>query len=102
MRSPRPVAPGIPFVGRSAELDALCTLVDRAADGPGQVGLVEGEAGIGKSRLLAEALAHAEDRGFQVLQGSTGELERDRPFRALVEALGEPAGRSSPRPSGVS
>ena len=43
------------FVGRSAELDALRLVLDGVAQGPAWMGLVEGEPGIGKSRLLAES-----------------------------------------------
>ena len=75
------------FVGRSAELDALRVVLDGAAKGPARIGLVEGEPGIGKSRLLAESLRFARERGFRVLVGACDELERDRPLRALSEAF---------------
>jgi len=42
------------FVGRERELDLLCEAFETAAAGQGQVALVIGEAGIGKTRLLAE------------------------------------------------
>jgi class 3 adenylate cyclase/tetratricopeptide (TPR) repeat protein len=47
-------APHLPFVGRTAEMDLLQDRWARAKDGHGQVVLLEGEAGIGKSRLLHE------------------------------------------------
>ena len=50
------------FVGRSAELDALRAVLDGAAKGPARMGVVEGEPGIGKSRLLAESLGFAQER----------------------------------------
>ena len=75
------------FVGRSAELDALRVVLDGAAKGRARMGLVEGEPGIGKSRLLAESLRFARERGFRVLVGACDELERDRPLRALSEAF---------------
>jgi class 3 adenylate cyclase/tetratricopeptide (TPR) repeat protein len=43
-----------PFVGRDRELGALLDLFSRARSGHGQVALIVGEAGIGKSRLLLE------------------------------------------------
>jgi len=43
-----------PFVGRDRELGALLDLFGRAREGHGQVALLLGEAGIGKSRLLLE------------------------------------------------
>ena len=48
---------------------------------------IEGEPGIGKSRLLAELRARAEAHGHIVLHGQAAEFERDRPFGVLIEAL---------------
>jgi predicted ATPase len=75
------------FVGRTSEVASLDELLRRAAEGPCQVGLIEGEAGIGKSRLVTEVLHRARGLGFQPYIGAAAELERDRPFGALVEAL---------------
>ena len=75
------------LVGRSAELASLTELLLRAAEGPCQVALIEGEAGIGKSRLLAEILDRSRGLGFQPFIGTAADLERERPFGALVEAL---------------
>jgi DNA-binding CsgD family transcriptional regulator/tetratricopeptide (TPR) repeat protein len=81
-------SPGpLPFVGRTSELASLEALLRRTAEGPCQVGLIEGEAGIGKSRLVAEVLNRSRGLGFQSFIGAAAELERDRPFGALVEAF---------------
>lgn len=48
---------------------------------------LEGEPGIGKTRLLAELAARADDRGHLVLTGSASELERELPFWVFVDAL---------------
>jgi DNA-binding CsgD family transcriptional regulator/tetratricopeptide (TPR) repeat protein len=77
-----------PLVGRASELASLVELLLRAAEGPCQVAFIDGEAGIGKTRLLAEVLDRARGLGFQPFIGAAAELERDRPFGALVEALG--------------
>ncbi|MGH7535535.1 MAG: BREX system ATP-binding domain-containing protein, partial [Gemmatimonadales bacterium] len=74
--------------GRVREVDALAERVGLAATGRGQVVFVEGEAGIGKSRLVSEAVAAAKDRGFAVFQARCEELERHRPFGTLADALG--------------
>src|SRR2546427_10323737 len=50
--------------------------------------VLEGEAGIGKTFLLEEALEEAEALGFRCLVGSAEELERHRPFGAISESLG--------------
>ena len=44
------------FVGREREVELLLRLWERAKAGEGQVALVHGEAGVGKSRLVAEFL----------------------------------------------
>ena len=58
--------------------------------------LIEGEAGIGKSRLLAEALADARSRGMQVAACRAEELEQNRPFGLVAGVFG--CVRSSPDP----
>lgn len=50
---------GRPFVGRSQEVAALVDLLAEAVDGQGCVVLVQGPAGVGKTRLVEEALAEA-------------------------------------------
>jgi predicted ATPase len=50
--------------------------------------LIEGEAGIGKSRLLEAGLELAAESGFAVYHGQAYEFERDRPFQAVADALG--------------
>ncbi len=94
-----PSSAAVPLVGRSQELDRLVGLLDRIPKGPGQFAFIEGEAGIGKTALLREALRQAKARGFQVLEGAAGELERDRPFGTLAEALR--VGRALPDPERV-
>src|SRR5215471_20917841 len=68
--------------------------LDRVASGQAAVVLIDGEAGIGKTRLLAEALREARDRGMQIAAGSAEELERTRPFGLVADAFG--CVRSSP------
>ena len=58
--------------------------------------LIEGEAGIGKTRLLAGVLEDARGRGMQVAAGRAEELERTRPFGLVAAAFG--CVRSSPDP----
>jgi class 3 adenylate cyclase len=55
-------APATPLVGRDAEVARLRAAVDELVAGRGQVVLVSGEAGLGKTRLLAELRRLAQDR----------------------------------------
>jgi predicted ATPase len=82
--------------GRVAEARVLGEALDLLASARQAVILVEGEAGIGKTRLLTDTLERARVRGFQVSIGRGEELERTRPFGVLAEALG--CTRSSPDP----
>ena len=70
---------------RDRELAALDRLIGDAEQGRGRVALIEGPAGIGKSRLLAEARARA--AGMTVLAARCGELERDFSFGAVRQLL---------------
>jgi predicted ATPase len=54
------------FVGRDHELRALDALLDAALAGEGDVALVSGEPGVGKTRLVEELTRRAEARGFVV------------------------------------
>ncbi|MFE9421389.1 ATP-binding protein [Kitasatospora sp. NPDC006697] len=72
---------GFGFVGRQRELDRLVAAVRR----PPAVVLVEGEAGIGKSRLVAEALAAGAEG--HVLTGFCHPLREPLPFGPVVDAL---------------
>jgi class 3 adenylate cyclase/tetratricopeptide (TPR) repeat protein len=58
-----PVAEAEPLVGRDAEVAGLREWIGAVASGHGRVGFIVGETGMGKTRLLAEAQAHAERAG---------------------------------------
>jgi len=73
----------------------------RAAGGRLAVVLVDGEAGIGKTRLLAEALEDASSRGMQVVTARAEELERTRPFGVIARALGCAGSPAEPRRASI-
>ena len=75
------------FIGRVSERDALFRLIDRTRSGQGGVALVCGEAGIGKSRLVAEAKAEASDLGFLLLLGSCFQMDSSYPYAPLLDLL---------------
>jgi hypothetical protein len=62
---------------RERELTQAAVELDAARSGSGRILLIEGQAGIGKSRLLAELSGMAEDRGFDVYSACGIELERE-------------------------
>ncbi len=59
----------LPMVGREAELALLAEKLAATVGQRGQIVAVTGEAGIGKSRLIAEVVSRAEGRGFAVYEG---------------------------------
>ena len=87
--------------GREAETAVLGEALDRVASGRRAVVLIEGEAGIGKTRLLDAALEDARGRGMQVAAGRAEELERTRPFGAVADALGCARSSRDPRRAAI-
>ncbi|MGH9280540.1 MAG: ATP-binding protein, partial [Acidimicrobiales bacterium] len=77
----------IPLLGRRGEVAALQALLDAARRGAGGVVVLEGEAGIGKTRLVDELVAAARRLGVTALVGDADEIDFDRPLAAFVEAL---------------
>lgn len=88
-QSTAPAAGGRPMglVGREEERAALVSHLEAASGGLGGVVLIEGEAGVGKTRLLQEAARDAEWRDVQVLWGHCREAGGVAPFAPWVEAL---------------
>jgi DNA-binding CsgD family transcriptional regulator len=74
---------------REAQVAALEALADRARSGGGRFAVIEGSAGIGKTRLLAEARAIAGAAGMRVLAARGGELEGEFAY-GIVRQLFEP------------
>lgn len=76
------------FVGRSKELQELLSTADSAASGQPALLLVGGEAGVGKSRLVEEAVARLRADDWLVIEGGAVALGEDGlPFGPIVEAL---------------
>jgi class 3 adenylate cyclase len=77
----RAAAPG-PLVGRVDELGVLANAIDRCREtGRGSAVVVVGEAGMGKSRLLAAAEAHARAAGFAWTWTENVSYARGEPYR---------------------
>ena len=84
-----------PLLERDAEVAAIRAIVDSARAGSGRLLAFEGRAGIGKTRLVAEARAVAEAAGFAVLSARGGELEHDFAW-GVVRQLFEPLVATAP------
>ena len=77
------------LVGRDGELTRLLGLLDDASEGRPSHALISGDAGVGKTRLVAELATRAADRGFLVLSGRCAELGDSIPYLPLADALRE-------------
>jgi len=75
------------LIGRTDDLATLHRLVDLAGEGRGGVVLVSGEAGIGKSRLVAEVKAEALAHDFWLVQGSCFPTDHAIPYAPLLDLL---------------
>ena len=75
------------LVGRDAELARLRGLLDHAAAGRTVTGLVCGDAGMGKSRLVAEGVQIAQGDGFTVLHGQCAEIGDSVPYLPFADAF---------------
>lgn len=72
---------------RAAELERVRALLDAAEAGTGGLLIIEGEAGVGKTALLAAAAGSARRRELSVLSARGGELERDLPYGIALQLL---------------
>jgi DNA-binding CsgD family transcriptional regulator len=84
------VAAAEQLVEREAELEVVRAAVRDAAAGAGRLLVIEGPAGIGKTRLLLAARESANGAAMRVLHARGSELEREFPY-GLVRQLFEPA-----------
>jgi DNA-binding CsgD family transcriptional regulator len=75
------------FVGRESELSSLLVALEGASRGTGNLRLLSGEPGVGKTRLANEVLASAARAGFETLVGQCLEHYQSIPFFGFTEAL---------------
>lgn len=73
---------------RERELGELSTAIAAVGEGRGHAIGIEAAAGLGKTRLLAEARARGSEADFRVFTGRATELEQDFPFALVRQMLG--------------
>src|SRR3954471_15478815 len=81
---------------REAELAALEAMLGAAQSSNGRLVVVEGSAGIGKTRLLGEARALAVEAEFEVLTARGGELEGQFAFGIVRQLFEAPLAAATP------
>jgi DNA-binding SARP family transcriptional activator len=75
------------FVGRTAERGRALRCLDAACDGRGSILAIEGEPGIGKTRLIEELIAGARWRGALTLSGDVRGVPEATPLAPLARAV---------------
>jgi class 3 adenylate cyclase/tetratricopeptide (TPR) repeat protein len=83
-----------PFVARQSELNLLTDRWQQACSGDGQVVLLSGEAGIGKSRILHELRDTLSSTAHTSVRYQCSPFNANTPFYPIIEQLGNAAGFS--------
>jgi len=68
------------LIGRNKEVDEITRCINEVKEGKGTILTIEGEAGIGKTRLVEEALSIAVENSFRIYKGDCTGFGRDIPF----------------------
>lgn len=76
-----------PFIGRHAEKAQLVANLNQTVAGSPRIVIVEGEAGIGKSRLVAELVTEARQRKLTVMPGLGVSIEQETPYHVWHNLL---------------
>ena len=75
------------FVGRDREYAWLAERLREVMEGSGSAVALEGEAGVGKTRLVEEFLGYARSHDVRVLAGRCYEIELGPPLEPIMDAL---------------
>ncbi|NJP31931.1 ATP-binding protein [Micromonospora thermarum] len=89
------------WVGREAEVSLLCAAAQRLRGGSGTAVWIEGEAGIGKSALVAAVAASAREDGCEVLSATADQLAHPLPLRVMFDCLAVDPSSADPRRAGI-
>ena len=74
-----------PLVGRGEELDILTRRWERARRGEGQLSLIVGEPGLGKSRLIEEFRARLAETPHTWVEWASSQLLQNTPLHPIAE-----------------
>ena len=105
LAAPPAARPRPPLLGRAAELAVAAAAWERAKAGRGQVVLVQGEPGEGKTRLIEELVARARLDDATVAAARAVPADREREWSALAglvaAGLGDAPGLASAPPAAL-
>ena len=89
------------LVGREAELGLAAAALRRLREGRASALVIEGEAGIGKTRLVQSIVDDARSRDVAAFCGQAHPFERTRPFGVVAAALDLSRRSSDPRRAAI-
>ena len=89
------------LVGRKGEVELARRLVHGLHRGQGATLIIEGEAGIGKTRLVHWLFEEGRSAGVAIYRGQAHPFERTRPFGAIADALDLRRRSADPRRAAV-
>jgi DNA-binding CsgD family transcriptional regulator len=89
------------LVGREVEFALAAAAVRDVSEGRASALVIEGEAGIGKTRLVEAVVDEARSRGVAVYSGQAHPFERSRPFGVVAEALSLSRRSADPRRAAI-
>ena len=91
LTTPAPMVPDrenkVPLVGRQSDLETLLRRLQPASQSGGQVLLLAGDSGVGKTRLALEALHTLSATGASMLLSTAYEQEGKIPYQPFIEAF---------------
>jgi class 3 adenylate cyclase len=87
-----------PFVGREDELHSLMKRWEQVLEGGGQVALITGEPGIGKSRLLRRFYEQITATPHIWIEAAAAAFFQNTPFYPVIEMLNQAFGRRGDEP----
>ena len=89
------------FVNRTQELGLLVDRWEQTCEGDGQVVVVSGEAGIGKSRLVRVLREHLKDTPHRWLECRCSPFQRATPFHPIIQLIERSVGIKTGDPEGI-
>ena len=91
LTTPAPMVPDreneVPLVGRQSDLETLLRRLQPASQSGGQVLLLAGDSGVGKTRLALEVLRTLSATGATMLLSTAYEQEGKIPYQPFIEAF---------------
>ncbi len=82
----------LPLIGRQQEMELLLQTWQKAVDGQGQLLLLQGEAGIGKSHLVGALKRTLLDQGYRQMNWYCGPNTRESTLHPIAEQINRAAG----------